>query len=97
MGDRWCTVTVTDAGGRRHSVDVFAGSTFDAAHLFITHEKADPRTGIPQLTLDTTFEVVIDDKVYKIAGKALQRWILRERQERKGPRGMLFSKRPTLE
>ena len=97
MGDRWCTVTVTDAGGRRHSVDVFAASTFDAAHLFITHAKSDPRTGIPRLTLSTVFEVVIDGKVYRVAGKALQRWIVKERQERKGPRGMLFSRRPTLE
>ena len=30
---RWCTVTVTDQDGRRHSIDVQATSTFDAAHL----------------------------------------------------------------
>jgi hypothetical protein len=32
---RWATVTVTDPEGRRHSVDVLAESTFDAAHLFV--------------------------------------------------------------
>lgn len=77
--------------------NVFASSTFHAAHLFITHAKSDSRTGIPRLTLSTVFEVVIDGKVYRVQGKALQRWILKERQERKGPRGMLFSKRPGLE
>jgi hypothetical protein len=47
MGDRWCTVTVIEESGRRHSVDVLASSTFDAAHFFVTHAKADPRNGIP--------------------------------------------------
>jgi hypothetical protein len=27
---KWCTVTVTDATGRRHSLDVLADSTYDA-------------------------------------------------------------------
>jgi hypothetical protein len=36
---RWCTVTVTDPDGRRHSVDVQAMSTFDAAHLFVVEAK----------------------------------------------------------
>ena len=81
----------------RHSVDVCASSTFDAAHLFITHAKADPRNGIPRPTVETVFEVVIDGKVHRVAGKALQRWILKQRQERKGRAGFLFSQRPVLE
>jgi len=36
---RWCTVTVTDQEGRRHSVDVQATSTFDAAHLCVVEAK----------------------------------------------------------
>jgi hypothetical protein len=32
-------VTVTDPGERRHSVDVQATSTFDAAHLFVAEAK----------------------------------------------------------
>ena len=36
---RWCTVTITDPDGRRHSVDVQATSTFDAAHLFVVEAK----------------------------------------------------------
>jgi len=51
--------------GRRHRVDVFAASTSDAARLFITHAKSDPRTGIPRLTPSTVFEVVIDGKVHR--------------------------------
>jgi hypothetical protein len=97
MGNRWATVTVTDVGGRRYSVDVCASSTFDAAHLFVAHAKADPRNAIPRPTVETVFEVVIDGKVHRVAGRALRRWILKERQERKGPAGMLFSQRPTLE
>jgi hypothetical protein len=97
MGNRWATVTVTDVGGRRHSVDVCACSTFDAAHLFVAHAKADPRNGIPRPTVETVFEVVIDGKVHRVAGRALQRWIVKERQERKGPAGFLFSQRPGLE
>ena len=58
MGERWCTVTVIEQSGRRHSVDVLACSTFDAAHIFVTHAKADPRNGIPRLSVDSVFEVV---------------------------------------
>jgi hypothetical protein len=93
MGERWCTVTVIEESGRRHSVDVLASSTFDAAHIFVTHAKADPRNGIPRLNLDSVFEVTVDGKVHRIGGRALQQWILKEREERKGPRGILFSRR----
>jgi hypothetical protein len=51
MAEKWCTVTVTDAEGRRHSVDVQAVSTYDAAHIYVTHAKAQPGAGIPPLTL----------------------------------------------
>jgi hypothetical protein len=47
--------------------------------------------------VETVFEVVIDGKVHRVVGRALQRWILKQRQERKGPAGMLFSQRPGLE
>jgi hypothetical protein len=43
------------------------------------------------------FEVAIDERVYRVEGKALQRWIAKKRQELKGPRGYLFMLRPTLE
>jgi hypothetical protein len=86
-----------EVGGRRHSVDVCASSTFDAAHLFVTHAKANPRSGIPKPTIDSVFEVVVDGKVHRVEGKALQRWIMKERQERNGPAGFLFSQRPALE
>ena len=97
MGERWCTVTMIEESGRRHSVDVLASSTFDAAHIFLTHAKAYPRNGIPRLSLDSVFEVVVDGKIHRVEGRALQQGILRERKERKGPRGVLFSRRPTLD
>jgi hypothetical protein len=38
---------MVDINGRRYSFDVSASSTFDAAHLFITHAKVDPSNAIP--------------------------------------------------
>jgi hypothetical protein len=32
-----------------------------------------------------------------VEGVALQRWIVNQREELKGPKGYLFSQRPTLE
>jgi hypothetical protein len=40
------------------------------------------------------FEVGIDSKVYSVEGRALQRWIVKRRQELNGPKGMLFRQRP---
>jgi hypothetical protein len=74
MPPRWCTVTVTDANGRRHSLDLVAGSTFDAAHLYLTKAKTEPGA-LPVPTRATIFEVVTGARVYKVAGTALQRWI----------------------
>jgi hypothetical protein len=96
MPERWCTVTMTEADGRRHSVDVLASSTCDAAHLFVTHAHNNPDSGLPRPTLSTVFEVVIDGKVHRVEGATLQRWIERRRFEWRGPRGYLFSQRPTL-
>ena len=97
VGKRWATVTVTDSEGRRHSVDVYACSTYDAAHMFVAHAKTIPQSGLPPLREGTVFEVIAGGEIHYIKGSALQRWILRERQERKGPAGFLFSQRPTLE
>jgi hypothetical protein len=44
------------------------------------------------LSLDSVFELEVDCKIHDIAGKALQQWILKEREELKGPRGILFSR-----
>jgi hypothetical protein len=43
------------------------------------------------------FEVVIGGRVYRVSGSALQRWIVERRAKLNGPKGYLFSKRPTLE
>jgi hypothetical protein len=96
--NRWCTVTVTDAAGKRHSLDVLASSTYDAAHLYVVHAKAEPRgrLPLPALTLVTVFEVVANDRVYHISGSALQQWIEHRRQTWNGPKGALFRRRPGL-
>ena len=75
--ERWCTVTVTDEEGRRHSLDVQACSTFDAAHLYVAHTKTNPGALLPPPTLATIFEVVTSGRVYRVNGAALQRWIAR--------------------
>ena len=91
---RWCTVTVTDQDGRRHSVDVQAKSTFDAAHLFVVEAKKERAVGLPKPTLATVFEVVAAGKVYRVTGTALQTWIVEKRRTWNGPKGYLFCKRP---
>lgn len=97
VGERWATVTVTDASGKRHSVDVYACSTYDAAHLYLAHARGNPQAGLPLLGSQTRFEVSVAGRIHHVHGFALQRWILKERQQRKGPAGFLFSRRPTLE
>jgi len=94
---RWCTVTVADPDGRRHSLDVLADSTYDAAHLFVVEAKKERAVGLPKPTLATVFEVVANGKVYRVGGTALQRWIVERRQQWNGPKGYMFSKRPGLE
>jgi hypothetical protein len=84
---RWCTVTVTDPDGRRHSLDVQATSTFDAAHLYVVEVKKDRAVGMPKVTLATVFEVITDGKIYQVKGEALQRWIVERRQKCRGRRG----------
>ena len=98
---RWCTVTVTDRDGRRHSTDVLAESSYDAAHLYLAAAKSREAAMLPDRlpvpTPATVFEVVTDGKVFQVKGSALRRWILQRRQELNGPKGDLFRQRPVLE
>jgi hypothetical protein len=84
-------VTVTDPDGRRHSLDVLADSTYDAAHLFVVEAKKERAVGLPKPTLATVFEVVVNGKVYRVAGVALQRWIVERRQRWNGPKGFIWN------
>lgn len=59
--------------------------------------KQERAVGLPKLTLATAFEVVVGGKIYRVAGAALQRWIVERRQTWNGPKGYMFSKRPGLE
>ena len=98
---RWCTVTVTDTKGQRHSIDVFAQSTYDAAHLYVTAAKSKESAMLPSRgpvpTVATVFEVVAEGKIFHVKGMALQRWIIKRRQELGGPAGLLFRERPGLD
>ena len=84
-------MTVTDPDGRRHSLDVQATSTYDAAHLYVTEAKKERAGGLPKVTLATVFEVVTDGKVYRVKGEALQKWIVERREKWNGPKGYLFT------
>jgi hypothetical protein len=97
---KWCTVTVTDANGKRYSMDLLAESAFDAAHLYLASAKSQEAAMLPSRgpvpTVATVFEVVADGRVFRVKGSALQRWIIKRRQELGGPAGLLFRQRPGL-
>ena len=93
---KWCTVTVTDGEGKRYSLDVNADSSYDAAHLFLTHVRGNPSCGFPIPTTLTLFEVVTGGRIHSVPGVRLKKWIENRRQEWKGPRGLLFSQRPMI-
>ena len=93
---KWCTVTVTDGDGKRYSLDINANSSYDAAHLYLTHVTAHPGCGLPIPTTTTTFEVIADGKVFHVQGARLKRWIEKRREEWNGPRGLLFKQRPII-
>lgn len=93
---KWCTVTVVASDGRRHSIDVNAESSYDAAHLYLTHAKNNPESGAPIPTTAAVFEVIANGKNHQVSGTRLKEWITTRRQEWKGPRGVLFSQRPIL-
>lgn len=94
---KWATVTVTDKLGRRYSLDVNANSSYDAAHLYLTHVVRNPACGIPKPNASTLFEVSTDGTVLYVEGLKLKKWIERRRIDWNGPRGYLFSQRPMLE
>lgn len=93
---KWCTVTVTDSEGKRYSLDVNADSSYDAAHLYLTHVRNNPSCGFPIPTTLTLFEVVTVGRIHSVPGVRLKKWIENRRQEWRGPRGFLFSQRPML-
>jgi hypothetical protein len=47
--------------------------------------------------LCTRFEVSVEGKIHIVEGVALSRWIEERRRELRGPKGFLFSQRPTMD
>ena len=91
-GMRWCTVTVTDAEGRRHSVDVQATSTFDAPHLFVVEAKKERAVGLPKPTLATVFEVVAAARSTTSAEQRFRGGLSINEVRGKGPRATCFAR-----
>lgn len=89
-------MTVTDREGKRYSLDVQATSSYDAAHLYMTHVAGHPGCGMPVPTLETIFEVVAAGQILRVDGTRLKKWIENRRSEWKGLRGVLFSQRPMV-
>jgi hypothetical protein len=96
-----CTVTVTDSDGKRHSIDVRAESSFDAAHLYLTTAKAQSPAmmpePLPEPGLATVLEIVADGKIHHVRARHFQRWIVKRRGELKEPKGFLFNQRRAME
>jgi hypothetical protein len=93
---KWCTVTVTDGEEKRYSLDVNAESSYDAAHLYLTHVRGQPACGFPIPITATVFEVIADGRVHRVSGTRLKTWIENRRHELNGPRGLLFGRRPMI-
>jgi hypothetical protein len=93
---KWCTVTMTDGEGKRYSLDVNADSSYDAAHLYLTHVRGNPGCCFPIPTTSALFEVVTGGRIHHVQGARLKKWIENRRQEWQGPRGMLFQQRPMI-
>jgi hypothetical protein len=93
---KWCTVTVIDSEGKRYSLDVNADSSYDAAHLYLTHVRNNPGCGFPVPVTSTEFEVATAGRIHRVPGARLRTWIENRRQEWKGPRGLLFKQRPMI-
>lgn len=82
-------------------MDVQAESVYDAAHIFVSSAKSQQAAmlpgRVPPPTLATVFEVVCDGKIYRVEGTKLQKWIVKRREELKGPKVLLFKQRSTLD
>jgi hypothetical protein len=93
--------TVTDAEGARHSIDVRAESTFDAAHLYVATARSQQAamlpSRIPVPTVAIVFEVVAEGKIFRVHRAALRRWIAKRREELGGPKGQLVRERPGID
>jgi hypothetical protein len=58
MLEPWCTVTVTDVHGSRPKRRYFTSSTYDAAHLYVTHAETHPPFPIHFPGKTTIFEIM---------------------------------------
>ena len=68
---KWATVTVTDKQGRRYSLDVNANSSYDTAHLYLTHVVRNPACGIPKPDALTLLGVSTEGNVLYVEGQRL--------------------------
>lgn len=76
--------------GRRHSVDVLVSSTFDAADIFVTHAKADPRNGIRLLSVDSVFDVTVGGRFTGSREKPCNNGFSRKGRNAKAPGEFYF-------
>src|SRR3954453_17886571 len=74
-----------------YSLDVNATSSYDAAHLYLTHVKSNPAYGFPVPTTSTVFKIVTDGRILRVEGSRLKRWIENRRQEWKARGVFSFS------
>jgi hypothetical protein len=82
-------------------MNLFPQSAYDAAHVYVTSAKSQEAAMMPLRisvpTVATVFEIGADGRIFRVKGSALQRWIIKQRQELGGPRGQLFRQTPDID
>src|SRR5205823_14894904 len=77
VAERWRAVTVRDAKGAPHTIEVLARSTHHAASLFVGQARAKlPGQNLPLPTEKTIFEIRLigEQRVYRVLGERVQQW-----------------------
>jgi hypothetical protein len=62
---RLCKVSVTDASGKRHTIEIKAESVYCAVFHFNSEAVCDPAHGLPKPTEDTVFEIDVDGVIHR--------------------------------
>ena len=61
---------MTDGDGKRYSLDGKADRSYDAAHLYLTHERGNPGCGFSIPTTSMQFEAVTGGRIHQVQAKS---------------------------
>ena len=76
MPERLCAVTVVDARGERHTIEVMARSVNTAACYFFARSRSSPAEQLPRVADGTIYEVQVigESIVYRIEHRRMLEW-----------------------